>query len=109
MGSRSDVNLFGVFDGHGGSFAAQFVENKLHDKIVQTNEWQQGVRTLPSAGSGVSEINSPVLQSLDPQILCGALHAAALALDEELREMPNVSSIAPHRALQTLGMLLPHS
>merc|ERR1711934_126379 len=72
VGSRSDINLFGVFDGHGGSFAAQYVENKLHDKLVNTDEWRH--------------------DSTDPNSLCAALKAAALSLDEDLRKQAIVAS-----------------
>jgi serine/threonine protein phosphatase PrpC len=40
VGEQSEINLFGVFDGHGGSFAAQFVAERLEKAICQHQSWR---------------------------------------------------------------------
>eukprot|EP00658_Telonema_sp_P-2_P016448 TRINITY_DN16388_c0_g1_i2.p1 TRINITY_DN16388_c0_g1~~TRINITY_DN16388_c0_g1_i2.p1 ORF type:complete len:290 (-),score=63.03 TRINITY_DN16388_c0_g1_i2:376-1245(-) len=67
------VSLFGVFDGHGGSFAAQYTENKLPDKIVSTPMWTDTA-------------------DMPPETLAAALRRAALDVDTDLRGMPAVHS-----------------
>lgn len=72
VGTNSEMNLFGVFDGHGGSFAAQFVAHNLEQRITQTHEWQS--------------------EDLSPNNLCDALKRAALDVDEEFRNQAAVRS-----------------
>eukprot|EP00656_Telonema_subtile_P014691 TRINITY_DN1757_c0_g1_i2.p1 TRINITY_DN1757_c0_g1~~TRINITY_DN1757_c0_g1_i2.p1 ORF type:complete len:186 (-),score=40.84 TRINITY_DN1757_c0_g1_i2:645-1202(-) len=72
VGPNQDINLFGVFDGHGGSFCAQYVAHNIEQKIAQTKEWQS--------------------QEMSPENLCEALRRAALDVDDEFRAQAAVRS-----------------
>merc|ERR1712153_262164 len=75
LGQHRDINLFGVFDGHGGSYAAQFTAAKLAENILNTSQWND------------SEV-------MAVETLGEALRQAALDLD--LRDEPPVRSGEDH-------------
>lgn len=67
---NTDICVFGVFDGHGGCFTADFMCSNIVSKLLETAEWQTGDRT--------------------PTALANALRVAFIQADEELRQLPHM-------------------
>ena len=65
-----DICVFGVFDGHGGCFAADFMCTAIVQKLMNTQSWQSGDRT--------------------PESLAQALRHAFLEADAELQRLPQM-------------------
>jgi len=86
LGSQSGISFFGVFDGHGGSYAAQFAAAKIADKIV-------------SNGSN---------NTTSPEALSAMLVKAGLEIDVELRQEPQVRSGEDHSGTTAVyGLVTP--
>src|SRR3546814_2694437 len=66
----TDICVFGVFDGHGGTFAADFMCSNIVNKLLETAEWQSGDR--------------------NPSALAAALRSAFIQAEEELRVLPQM-------------------
>jgi serine/threonine protein phosphatase PrpC len=68
----SKMGFFGVFDGHGGSFAAQYTSTQLVNQLVSHPAWDE--------------------QGMPPEALCDSLKGAAFKVDEMLAREPSVKS-----------------
>lgn len=66
----TDICVFGVFDGHGGCFTADFMCATIVKKLLETAAWQTGDRS--------------------PESLADALRLAFIQADEELRQLPQM-------------------
>jgi len=88
LGSHSDINLFGVFDGHGGSFAAQYAAAKLVGHIVNNRSWTDGAMSV--------------------DVLSSILRQAGLDVDAALREEATVRSGEDHSgSTAVFGLVTP--
>jgi serine/threonine protein phosphatase PrpC len=76
VGSHSDISLFGVFDGHGGSYAAQYVQAKLAGTITSLPLWSDG--------------------AMDADLFSDILREAGLQVDAQLRSEAQVRSGEDH-------------
>ncbi|EDO06129.2 Protein phosphatase 2C family protein [Babesia bovis T2Bo] len=75
---RNDVSFFGIFDGTGGPFAADTIQNTIIEHMVSTDAWKSLMTAIDSAETGSTKIR---------QLAATAMKQAYANADKELLEL----------------------